>query len=216
MKIGIKTLVLMILVCLSAHCLAKESEWVKKLDKDGIIVYTSKVEGSELDAFRATVEVESSLSAIVALLRDYDHYPKWMYRTSSAKLLKKEGNQSFVYTVSEAPWPVKSRDNINSTRFVQNPDNKEILISIKAVPDFLPEKKEYIRIPEAVGYWKMTPTGRNKVSITYQMKTDSGGNLPAWLANMAVTQAPYQILSSLRDEIKKPKYRSAKIEGLVE
>jgi hypothetical protein len=192
------------------------SNWEQKLDKEGIQVYTSKINGSSMDAFRGTMVVESSLSAIVALLQDYGRYPEWMFQTKEVKMLKREGNQVYVYFVSKAPWPVKSRDNVNVSIFEQNPETKEILISIKAVPDYMPPVAEYIRIPKAAGYWRLTPQGKGKVQLTYQMHSETGGSLPAWMSNLVVTQAPFQMLSNLREEIKKPRYRNAKIEYINE
>ncbi len=208
-----------ILICVlitQVHALGQDEDWIFRLEKEGITVYTHKSENSDLESFKGSITIESSLSAIVALLQDIGNYNKWMYKTKEARLLKWEENTMYIYTVSEAPWPVSPRDNISFSRLVQNPDTKEVLISIKAIPDFLPKKQGYVRIPEALGSWRLVPLSGGKVQVSYQMKTDSGGSLPSWMANLAVTQAPLHMLKHLREEVKKPLYRDAKIKGLIE
>jgi hypothetical protein len=195
---------------------AQEDGWIKRLDKEGIKVFTTKAENSDLDVFRGTVEVESTLSAIVAVISDIGNYPLWMYKTEKASLIKTEGHTQYVYTVSSAPWPVKPRDNISMNQLKQNPDNLEILITMKAIPDYLPHKEEYIRIPEAMGFWNLTPLEKKMIRITFQMKSETGGNIPAKLANLSAVQAPYQTLSNLREEIKKPEYKFKRIMGIQE
>jgi len=198
------------------HVQAQDENWKFRFEKEGVAVSTCKGGGSDLETFKGVVTIESSLSAVVALLQDVSNYSKWMYKTKEARLLKSEGNTLIIYMVSDAPWPVSPRDNINFSRLVQNPETKEVLISIKALPDYLPKKQGYVRIPEAIGSWRLVPLPGGKVQVMYQMKTESGGSLPTWLANMAVTQAPLHMLKNLREEVKKPLYSGASIKGLIE
>lgn len=194
----------------------QDENWHLRLNKDGILVYTARTDRSDLESFKGVTVIESSLSSLVALLADVNHYSGWMYKTADARILEREGNGMYIYTVSEAPWPVKPRDNIHFSRLVQHPETREIMISIKAIPDYLPKNDHYVRIPDASGFWKLKPLGNGKVQVTYQMKTDSGGSIPAWLANLAVTQAPFQMLTNLRREIGQTTYRNAVIPGIEE
>jgi hypothetical protein len=196
--------------------MAKDYEWKISLEKEGITVYTSKVEGSDFDAFKGTIEVNASLNTVASVIRDVPAYPEWIYMTSSATLLNSEGNVFYLYSISKSPWPVSPRDIVYESRMVQNPETKEILITMKGVPDYIPKKDDFVRIDKADGFWLLTPIEGNRVRVTFQMNAEPGGKIPAWMSNMASTESPYTTLFNLRKMVSEEKYKNSKIEGIVE
>jgi hypothetical protein len=194
---------------------AQTENWKLRTNKNGIKVYTQKVEGSSFEAFKGETVLNCKLTTAVAVLRDIPSYPQWIYMTDTALVLKTEGNEMYLYSVSKAPWPVSKRDVPYLSRMDQNPDTREVLISLTAVPDYIPPKPGMVRIPKANGFWKLTPIEADKVKVAYQMHSETGGSIPAWLSNMAATDAPYNILLKLHERVLLEKYRTASPEGIV-
>jgi hypothetical protein len=208
--------ILLTLLSFSVVSLQAQSEnWKLRTNKNGVKVYTQKVTGSSFEAFRGVMELECSIGSAVAVIRDIAAYPQWVYMTDTAMVLKTEGNVNYLYSVSKAPWPVSKRDVVYMSRMVQNPDTKEVIITLASVPDYFPLKPGMVRIPEASGFWQFTPMRSGNITVTYQVHSETGGSIPSWLSNMAATEAPYNILQNLRERVKLEKYRDAKPEGII-
>ena len=66
------------------------------------------------------------------------------------------------------------------------------------MPDYIPEKKNYIRLKEAEGFWQIKEIEENKISLIYQYYGEPGGSLPAWLVNMFIVDGPMDTLTNLK------------------
>lgn len=66
------------------------------------------------------------------------------------------------------------------------------------MPEYLPEVDGYVRVSRIDGFWEFAPKEGGEVEVTYQVHTEPGGNVPSWLANKFVVEAPYNTLRQLR------------------
>ena len=190
------------------------SAWDLAKSKDGITIYTRAVEGSNLKEFKAITQVKSTLPALIALLKDEASFPEWYPDNKSAKILKEFSPSDWIiYFHIGAPFPVSDRDMNNRFTITQNPKNKAVNISLSTDPKFIPEKSGLIRIPKLKGYWQFTPNDETgTVEIIYQLHSEPGGSIPDFLANSAVTDSPFKVLTNLKKIIQKEKYQTAKFD----
>ena len=66
---------------------SQDESWTLKRDRDGVQVYTRKVEGSPYDAVRATTVMENiRLSSLAALIMDVEACPKWADRCAASSI----------------------------------------------------------------------------------------------------------------------------------
>jgi len=184
-----------------------QSDWELRKDKNGIKVYTKDAENSDFRAYRGVTTLETSLSSIVAAIRDISSYPEWMPNASSTRALEEKGDTSIIYYLStDAPWPAKDRDGIYEVVF-RAEGNRSLRIKLEDRPEYLPRKEDYVRIPETDGFWLLTNLPDQEVKVTYQISVDPGGSIPAWLANPMSVSQPYKTLRALEKRVQMDKYK---------
>ena len=174
------------------------SEWVPAVEDGGVRVEQRNYPGSALLEIRGSTRIHASLSAVMALLKDAPFNRHWVYRSGGAKILQESGyQQAYVYGVVDAPWPMRDRDTIVRCDYRQQIDTAEITIEISNAPDYLPRKRELVRVPDFVCFWKLKPQGGGWVEVTYQVYGDPGGVIPAWLANYAALRSVTKTLQNM-------------------
>lgn len=180
---------------------AGESPWSLVRERDGIVVHTRPVEGSGIREFKGSAVVSASTEQIRALLRDADHFKDWFPNTSESRLLAREGDVSYQYSVLDAPWPVSDRDNVFRSETAIDPTSGTVAIRVSAAPDYHPEQPERVRVRRALGLWLLEPLGEAQTRVTFTMHLEPGGGVPQWLINAQVVETPFDALTNLRTAI---------------
>lgn len=175
-----------------------EDQW--KLDKqqDGISVYTRPVPGSGIKEFRGEAEISSPLAAVLRVLRDSDGFKNWFPNCPESKLLAREENVSYQYSVMSTPWPLSDRDNIFRSETKRSPTSGAVEIEVTAAPDYSPERGGRVRVRKARGSWKLEPLSPDRTRVTFTMHLEPGGGIPEWMINARVVGTPFEALTNLR------------------
>ena len=175
--------------------LPRVAEWKLEKDKNGIKIYTRTAEGSKYKEILAKTTFDVPINQVYNTLVDSEGFGEWYSDCIESKDIKRENTQSFTRYISlDIPWPFDNRDmvsDVNSTR-----EGEVITIDLTNAPDDYPIQEDMVRIPEAKGYYKLTPNG-NKTDIEYSYLADPGG-LPAWVVNLFVVDGPYTSLTALK------------------
>jgi len=186
-------------------------------EKNGIKVYTRKIEGSSLKEFKGVTTMKTSLSSLIALMDDTDALPQWLHDCTSAKLVQNINlYERITYTVIKAPWPVSDRDTVSYSKVVQDTKSKVVTIYLKGMADKYPKQSGKVRVPSMKGFWQFIPSKSGYVTVIYQLHSDPGGSLPDALANSTATDIPYNTLLNMHKIIKQEKYQTAKIPQVKE
>jgi hypothetical protein len=175
---------------------AAENPWRLVKDEEGIQVYLQTVEGSKYQAYRGVAVIKAPLEKLVAMQEDVASACKWIHSCLQQRLLKTEGDQSWLYSQFETPWPVQARDAIFHVTTRHDPAGV-VVRELAGEPGYQPEAKGFVRVNSATGFWRMTPTA-DGVEVVYQMHTEPGGSVPGWLANSFVVDAPFNTLKAWR------------------
>ncbi|MEM7104505.1 MAG: START domain-containing protein [Bacteroidota bacterium] len=175
-----------------------DEEWKLKKDKNGIKVFTRKVDGYSLKEYKATMIVNAAPDAAYRLINDAEKYHEWQHNCGSARLIQKEGkNTSVIYVHTKAPFPVSDRDLV--AKFTeQRYDDGGFRIDFKAVEGYEPINKPKVRMSYMKGYWIVENLGEGKLRIDHQVHADPAGKLPDWMINAAVVETPYKTLLNLK------------------
>ena len=187
------------------------NEWTLRQEKGDLKVYTRANADSGIKEVRITTLMETSQSGLMAALCDVPAYLDWVYKCSEARRLETVSEQEFFYyTKSDFPFPASDRDLIVHSWHWQ--DNHGVIHSrSSARPDYLPDNKGVVRIREFNSTWKISPVGPDKVSIEYEVKTNPGGSLPAWVINLGITSGPVKTMENLAAMVKDSRYRNAPV-----
>lgn len=190
------------LTVLLATATAQAEDWKVAKDEDGIKVSLSEVSGSKYKAYKGVTVMKTTMAKLQALQEDVAAACAWIHECNSQKLLKHEGNESWTYTRFNTPWPVTARDSVLKVTTVQGADGS-LTRKLEGVPTYLPAEKGFVRVAQVEGFWTFTPKGNDQVEVVYQVHSEPGGDVPSWLANKFVVDAPFNTLKALKERAEK-------------
>lgn len=175
-----------------------QDNWELKKEKNGIKVYTKKVEGTKLKASKVEMEVSSSIAKILTVLTDVSKYTEWNPKTIESKVLKKVNDREFYYrNVIKAPM-VTNRDLIVHAKVIKKSDDYYI-VTMKGVPDFAPEVDGLVRMRKYTGDYHIKRQKNGNIHIMLEYAADPAGKIPDFLVNSAAVDVPYEIFTNLKE-----------------
>ena len=183
-----------LLLCASA--LATD-DWHLAYDREGIRVYLKDAGDSPYQQFRGVSTMKASLRTLTDLQDNLRVACKWLYACADMRLLKVEGDSTWVYLTTALPWPATTRDIVLQVR-TERLDDGTLLRHLRAVPGMVQRVPGQIRVRQLEGEWRMVPKGERLTEVTYQLQAEPAGDIPAWLANRFVIDAPVVTLRTLR------------------
>ena len=221
-------LIIFSLLLNSQFCYAKgleDWELVKHDEMSGIDIYLRVLPGGKIE-FKGITSINTSLNSIVALFDDAASMHKWLYRTEKFIVLKELNNkEDYVYSIHSMPFPFSKRDSIVHTTIMQ--DLKSFLVTIrgKAKPDYLPEKRGFVRVREVESFWSFEPQDDGNVRIIFQGYGDPGGRLLSSIYRSVIFRRlfksflwefPYRTLKRMKSIIFENKYQTKTLSYIVE
>jgi hypothetical protein len=199
MKVGS----VLVFFLLSIHFAHSQSEWVLRKEKDGILVYDLKTDTSKFNSIKVETEFTGKIEDLLFILMDVKNHDKWAYGTKSVSILKRiSENEIIFYKIIDAPgFVVSDRDMVIRMKITRNMASKVIKVESIALPNFIPPKKDFIRVPFSNEKWIITSSNQ-KIKINYFLQTDPGGALSPFLVNLFITKGPYETFMNLRELLK--------------
>ncbi len=203
---------IVVLICLLLQTTAQcQEDWKLKKDKNGIQVYSRKTPNFKFDELKVDCIFEGKISQLAAVILDVNNQYQWVYKTAKSELLKQVTDADlFYYSEIECPWPFDNRDLIARMTITQNTSTKILSIVAKSVDDYLPRKKNLVRVKYSSALWTITPLSNAQFKVEYKIQIDPGDGVPAWILNMFATNGPYESFKNLKDKIMLPAYAAAK------
>lgn len=188
--------------------------WELKNEKNGVKVYYRKTSG--VYELKLVTSIKVPLSGIATLFDDVANYPKWGYKVSEARLLKRVSpTEMYYYSRIDFPWPMSDRDVVLHTKLEQNPNNTVTSSSV-AVSGWVPEVKDVIRLKKANTKWTLIPGAGGWLYMEYYLNSDPGGNIPDWAINMALDMGPRETIKTMKAILKDPAYQNTKLAHIKE
>lgn len=189
-----------------------QNDWVLKLDKEGIKVYTKNLDNSPYKAVKTVCTIDASASRLTAVLMDINNCADWVYATKTCNLLQQPSpSELFYYSELDIPWPANNRDFIVRLKVTQDAATKVVTIDGENKPAWLPENKNIVRIQQSYSRWVIVPLQNGQVQIEYVLQVNPGGTVPAWLINMFATKGPFESFQNLRQQVKKSIYNKVNL-----
>jgi hypothetical protein len=187
--------------------------WKLASGSKGLAIYSRAHPDSPLKEFRAIGSIDAPTSAVHAVLDDFENYPNFMPYTLECRLLKRESDSIITYQ-RLSPKIAEDRDYTLRVwkKSWPGPDGFTYLDQWKPANDLGPaEKKGVVRLKTCDGAWLLEPTGPIKTRATYSVYTDTGGLIPAFLANYASRTGISKLFEAVRKQVKNSKYAAGQL-----
>ncbi len=216
-------LILCVLLAQSLHAIAWQPEsasWQLIKETDQQRIHTAEVAHSRFKAFKAETIIAQPIDAILAVIAHPESCPLWVDGCLQSKSL---GVRSFAdrygYALNHLPWPFRDRELIVHiyTRS-QEPGNVSITMRAiaqnEALPDYVerpPALESTTRIEQSHAQYTLRAVNEEHTEVVWIQHMEPGGNLPAWLVNIMLTELPDKSLRALSRVAGQPPYRDSKI-----
>lgn len=191
-------------------------EWKEITELDGIIGYARSTSESSVYEIKAIGKVEAPVAVVEAVLRDEAAKPEYTYMCTEGSRVDIPGLKStkdtyYSYHKVGMPWPFYDRDLVAKVEVRVDEATGALLIDIQSITtDFGTDDGYVVRAPMTRAKWILTPISANETEVLYQILTDPGGYLPAFLVNMFSSDMGVSTIAELRKMVKKDKYKNAK------
>jgi hypothetical protein len=191
--------------------------WELKKNTDNIAVFTRNSAASSYKELRCMSKVKTSLSAVVKMLTDVDQYPRWVFHCSEAGIVKKVNDADYYYYERiSAPFPVSDRDMVAHLKITQDSKSKTVTVTSDVTQGFVPEKNGIVRIKKFHSTYTIIPKEKGMTEIDSELGTEPGGNVPAWLVNMAIVKGPFSTQQMMNKLLQTSIYKTAKLNFITE
>jgi len=182
-----------------------------RFSNDWLKIFTCPVPSSDFLSFVGVATIDAPQHSVLSLLYDIESATEWVWKTKEMRVLQElaDNNEGrVVYQVVSAPWPVSDRDIITRSTAYIDPETSEAFVNIESLPDFIPANDRCVRVRKLEGAWNILPLSENSCRVVFRLHIEPAGEIPSWLANIAVIDTPYHTLSNMRDMAKREKYRN--------
>jgi len=185
--------------------------WKLATDAKDVVIYSRPHADSNLKEFKAIGTIDAPSSAVGAVIDDFENYPKFMPYTLECRLIKREGDAVIGYQ-RVSPKICEDRDYTLrvSKKSWPGPKGLTYLSQWQTANELgPPEKKGVVRLKVCNGNWLLEPDGPTKTRATYSIYSETGGVIPAFIANHASLTAIKKLYAAIRKQVKEPQYAAA-------
>ncbi len=177
-------------------------DWKFIKERDGIKIYTRNDENNPVKSYRGEVDLKTTMDKLRLVIGNIKSFDWWDESISQIKVLDyKEEHYIKYYLVYHVQWPFEDRD--LCVQSVITNDSVTGVRKVMATPllDVVPEEHGKVRIKNYWQSWTMTPEADGMIHLTLEGSVDPGGNIPAWLVNMVISDTPLNIIKKVRAKV---------------
>jgi len=181
----------------------EEVGWNQRVQDQTMTVWDHTAPNSGLRAVKFGGVVEASPAAVWAVVMDLNHYNQIFPFQEETRIVGTEegGKRLWFYAVLAAPF-VSKRDYTLDVRIDDWDEAKgHYRLSFSPGNDYPkapPPVKGSVRVTDVRGFWEVKAWGLGFAHVSYCVRADPGGNLPAFFVNAAQVDAMPKILNALR------------------
>lgn len=198
---------------LSAAAIAGDADgWKAVVKSDDLTVYERPKTGTSLQEYKAVGIIEAEPIVVKRVIDDVQEYPHFMPYVKEVRVLQEDKDSRITYQRLSPPM-VSDRDYTVMVHFETRrlKDGGFVFCNRwHAVNEKGPaETKGVARVKITEGSWLLEPAAKGRTQATYSIFSDSGGTLPAMIANAATQTGIPKVFASVRKQVKLPKYLGA-------
>jgi ribosome-associated toxin RatA of RatAB toxin-antitoxin module len=185
-----------------------EDGWRLVTERQGIRIYNRPWPGSPIPEVLARSMFHSPPKRLYAVVTDYDHFAEFIPYVASSRILRQEGETSYVHQHLRLPGPVADRYYTIASSAASNRPRDELLrVEWHLVPKTgaLALAEEGV-VPVAFsGYWELSPHANGtSTEAAYSIHFDPGGALPSWLVTRMMNRYLVQVVEAVRAKAMQP------------
>ena len=181
---------------------AGESAWKEVVVDQGVTVWSRDRSGRVLPELRARGQMNGELFHAMAVILDNERSCEWVPNcTESQEIKRLDARTTWVYSVTNSPWPVSDRDTVVKVVAEEIELDQQYRVVMQAQPDLLPLVEGRVRIPYSKIYFLLKRAGANTIQIEYGLDVDPGGVLPKWMVRRTARNTLIETIIALETQV---------------
>ena len=181
---------------------AGESVWKEVVVDQGVTVWSRDRSGRVLPELRARGQINGELFHAMAVILDNERSCEWVPNcTESQEIKRLDGRTTWVYSVTDSPWPVSDRDTVVKVVAETIEPNNKYRVLMQAQPDLLPLVEGRVRIPYSNIYFLLKRVNADTIEIEYGLDVDPGGALPKWMVRRTARKTLIETIIALETQV---------------
>jgi len=173
--------------------------WVFVKEKEGIKLYSRKEADSQVKSFKGEAYLHSQIEKVFSLITNVKNFDLWDEDITEMKVILNEKDKHVqYYLVYDLSWPVSDRDLVVDALITTDSVTGIKVMEAKPLLNVIPEKSDAVRIKKYWQKWTLIPVEEGLVHLILEGSVDPGGSVPAWLANMVITESPFKSIRSVK------------------
>ena len=181
---------------------AGESAWKEVVVDQGVTVWSRDRSGRVLPELRARGQMNGELFHAMAVILDNERSCEWVPNCTELQEIKRlDGRTTWVYSVTDSPWPVSDRDTVVKVVAETIEPNNKYRVLMQAQPDFLPLVEGRVRIPYSNIYFLLKRVNADTIEIEYGLDVDPGGALPKWMVRRTARKTLIETIIALEAQV---------------
>jgi hypothetical protein len=187
--------------------LLAQKEWALTKNIENIQVYVRDYPGLAIKELKTIAVFECNAQTLVQLITDIPEQAAYQFGCKQSYVLQKINRfEQIYYQELYVPWPFENRDGAFRQRVEPSKHAGEFFIYANSEPQFLPNKKGFVRVPFMKAKWHITQINPNLCKAEYVIAVDPGGVIPQWLINLFIDKAPSESVRGMRKSLLKERY----------
>ena len=181
------------------------ADWEHIYEDDGVNVYRQEVAGTNLLAFRGTGFIDAPVNKVLHVFSDVKHEIDWVDRLEENILISEDraNFERIEFHSYGLPWPVWSRDIVFQIKLSRQAD-ESFLVTMKSVDDALGPPTKGVRAELHGSNFVLRETKDGRTWVEVDIFIDPKGTVPAFLVNILQRYWPYNTITGLRSQVRKP------------
>jgi hypothetical protein len=176
---------------------ADEPKWRDDGSVGGMRVELREVTGSEFEEIRVTTTSVYPLERLCEVIFGKGAPAQDEGSFKKREVIKETATERWTYEQISLPL-VSDRDYVLHVKIEQPPDTGRCEISFQSYEDpAYPPTSDHVRMASVRGYWTLTPTEDGEVKIVYEVFSDPGGSVPAFLSRGSQRDAAVDFLGTI-------------------
>lgn len=179
---------------------AQLGDWVHEKTENRIEIYSKKNDQTGVKEVYSRTQISCSLEHLMGILHNVDDATSWMpYYERSETLEYIDSKTCYNYVEVKVPWPLNNRDIVVEYSYTIDSTKTHYISTFFSTPNYIPEKKGIVRIKISRGSWTITQLETNSVLVEYRIMAHPGMDIPSWIINIFILEAPINGITNLRN-----------------
>ncbi len=216
-------LVVLTLFCAALPVVAGEADtegWKKREERNGIVGFERKVEGSKYLQTKAETTIHAPMDVLLEVLMDIPSFPQWMHKCKESVPLEKKGDYYRVlYFLQGVPLGSPDRDAVITANTEVDFNAGTSVTTLESIDNhpYKPEKADSNRqrMDKFSGKFELKMVDRNHTWVRFTAFTDPGGFAPAMVVKGVIRKVTFNTVQDWSRMAKDPVYLKKADEGIV-